>query len=203
MKLFAADGSLAFLSVGESSVGVFAAGQFARGFFAIGQFAYGVVAVGQFSGSVVGIGQFGGGVSFFAGMFGVGGRGFCLRLIPGIDPPRVAPETIAFQSLAGSGGKGFVKADVVGTPNGARLAQGGATLPVKMTPAVAAALEASKGRLAEVYAHLKVIGPIVVCDRLIEVPGMRSTYPFWFQALRVAALVGLGTIWWYGFTYGS
>jgi hypothetical protein len=203
MKLFAADGSLAFLSVGESSVGVFAAGQFARGFFAFGQFAYGVVAVGQFSGSVVGIGQFGGGVSWFAGMFGLGGRGFCLRLIPGIDPPRVAPAEVAFRSLAASGDNGFVKAAVVGTPKGARLAQGGAPLAVKMTLAVAAALEASNGRLIEVYAHLKVVGQTVVCDRLIEVPGTRSTYPRWFQALRVAALVGLGTLWWYGFTYSS
>jgi hypothetical protein len=208
VKLFSSDGSPAIVGVGQEATAIFAVAQVARGFIAIGQLAVGVFTVGQLCVSVVGLGQAGGGVSWFAGMVGVGGRGFCLRLIPGIDPPRIAPKVVPFEALlqAGPGAEGFVHADVVpvaGT-NGAALGSHGSFLPVKPTPTVAWAL-ANAQRLGTrtIFAHIKRAGAALVCDRLVEVPGTRKTYGTGFQIVRVVLLAVLATAWWYVFRWVS
>jgi hypothetical protein len=202
MKLFSSDGSLAIFAIGPAPIGIFAVGQVARGVIALGQGAVGVIAVGQLCVSIIGVGQAGMGVTWFGAMAGVGGRGLCLRLIPGIDPPRTPPKEIPFQSFYAGVSEGFVGAQVLRTPSGPRLGQHGAQLPIKMTPAVLAALReaGATGSVKELYAHMKVIGRTIVCDRLVEVPGTRSTFPLWLQCLRVAGLVGISAIWWYAFT---
>jgi hypothetical protein len=205
VRLFSSDGDPAVIGVGQEANAIFAFGQLARGFIAVGQVAVGVVAVGQLCFAVVGLGQAGAGVTWFAGMLGVGGRGFCLRLIPGIDPPRVAPPTTTFESfLDGSpGAEAFVRADIVETPRGGALALGGRALPVKLTPAVAWALGNAfrKHRVRSIFAHIKRTASGPVCDRLVEVPGTRATYPLALQIARVVLLCAVAAGWWYAFAW--
>ena len=201
MRLFSADGEPAVVGVGAQPIGIFAVGQFARGIFCIGQFAVGVVVLGQFAASVWGIGQFGIGIGWFAGMFGLGGRGLSLRLIPGLDPPRVAPPAQPFEAIAAgpAGAEGFVRVDLAKTPHGVQLAIGGHALPVKVTPEVAGALIAAgqSGGPGEVLAHVKREAGVLVCDRLVEIPGQRAPFAPWFQLARLLVLVGIAAAWWY------
>jgi hypothetical protein len=201
MKLFSSDGSFAMVSVGAAPIGIFAIGQFARGFIAIGQLGIGFIVLGQGCVSVVGLGQGGIGVMWFGGMFGLGGRGLCFRCIPGMDPPRELPTEIPFQSLFQGGLEGFVRAQILTTPNGLCLAKGNQPLPVKITPSVAMGLfnATEIAKLTEVYAHLKWIGRTVVCDRLVEIPGQRREYSTAFQALRIFGMLVMGVIFWWCF----
>ncbi|MEO7108970.1 MAG: hypothetical protein ABI183_00915 [Polyangiaceae bacterium] len=201
MKLFSSDGSLAVVAVGAEPIGVFAVGQFARGFIAIGQVAIGFVTLGQGCVSVIGVGQGGVGVMWFGGMLGLGGRGICFRCIPGMDPPRDAPKEIAFQSLFQGVPEGFVRAQILETPNALVLAQGNQPLPIKITPQVALGLTNAKtlGKLTEVFAHLKTVGRTVVCDQLIEIPGQRREYSIGFQAFRIFGLLAIATFFWWAF----
>jgi hypothetical protein len=204
VKLVSTDPSeIGILSVGQFAHGFFALGQFARGFIAVGQIAVGVVAIGQVSFSVLGVGQAGGGIAWFAGMLGVGGRGICLRLIPGLDLPRDEPPLVHLDAALRGAVRGFVRAGVVDGPNGAKLASGGYALPVKMSPALSHALTSAHraGQVNEIFAHLGRVGNVVVCDRLMEIPGARSgSFGLPFQLLRFLLLVALATGWWYAFT---
>jgi hypothetical protein len=204
VKLFSANGEPAVVGVGDQPVGIFAIGQFARGIIVIGQFAVGVVVLAQFGVSVWGVGQFGIGVGWFTGMFAVSGRGWPVRLIPGLDPPRVLPEVAPFEAIAQGGpqAEGFVRATVSTTPNGGgQLAgEGGQSpLPVKLSPRVAGALTVAsrQGSPREVLAHLKHRAGHLVCDQVMEIPGQRSTYGIGFQLARMALLVLLAAGWWW------
>lgn len=203
MKLISTDPSeIGIFSVGQTAEGIFAFGQIARGFIAIGQIAIGVVAVGQVSFSVLGAGQVGGGVAWFAGL-GVGGRGACLRLIPGLDLPRDPPPLVPLDAAMRGETHGFVHVEVVDGPNGAKLASGGHLLPVKMSPTLFGALTDAHraGKVNEIFAHLRRIGDVVVCDRLMEVPGARPReVPLALHVVRFLLLVALATGWWYVFT---
>lgn len=190
------------VGVGEAPLAVFAVGQFARGIFVMGQFAVGVVVLAQFGVAVWGVGQFGFGVGWFTGMFAVSGRGFPVRLIPGLDPPREAPVAVPFEAISRGGpeASGFVRATVVATVGGgAQLGGSAGPLPVKLSPRVAGALaEASlRGTPQELFAHLKHAAGHVVCDRLVEIPGRRATYGMGFQIGRMALLVLLSAVWWW------
>jgi len=151
----------------------------------------------------VGVGQVGFGVTWFAAMLGIGGRGICLRLIPGLDPPRRAPELVPFEAIAHGtpNAAGYVRVQLIDTPRGARLALGGQPLPVKPTPQMAYALTQArrKNQLREVFAHVKRTGLALVCDGAMEIPGARRTYALWLQIARVILLCGLATGWWYAF----
>ena len=201
------NGDPGVVAVGQEAQGIFAFGQFARGFIAVGQVAIGVIAVGQLSASVVGIGQVGIGVAWFTGMIGLGGRGFCLRLIPGVDPPRIAPSTVPFEAIANGppGTEGFVRVDVIDAPRGARLTLNGQVLPVKSTPEVAWALTEArrKGLLSTAFAHVQRAGATLVCDRIVEVPGTRRTFGVPFQIARIALLIGIAVGWWYAFSFDT
>jgi hypothetical protein len=202
VKLLSSGDEFGIVSVGQEAFGVFAFGQLARGFVAVGQVAIGVVAVGQLSVSVLGIGQGGIGIAWFAGMLGVGGRGICLRLIPGLDLPRIPPATVAFDDLArGALAQGFVRLEVVDGPRVPALAIAGRAVPVKLTPAVAGALQNAKRRpqgLGEVLAHVRRAGSGLVCDRLVEVPGGRRIHKG-FAVLRFVLLIGAAVVWWFVF----
>jgi hypothetical protein len=206
MRLLSFDGEPSVISVGQQALGIFALGQFARGFIAVGQVAIGVVAVGQGAVGIFALGQGGLGVTWFAGMLGFGGRGFCLRLIPGLDPPRIAPKTVSIESLEqGQAKEGMVRVLVEQGSHLPRLRTKDRVLSVKLTPEVASALISARaaGHAREVFAKLERIGDVLVCNELVEVPGSRRSYSFGFQAFRVAGLMGLGIVWWWLFLTGA
>jgi hypothetical protein len=135
-------------------------------------------------------------------MAGVGGRGICLRLIPGLDLPRDPPALVPIDAAMRGEARGFVHAAVIDGPRGAKLAVGGNVLPVKMPPALARALtEAVRaGKVTEIYAHLRKAGGVVVCDRLMEVPGKRASgFGLPVEIVRFMLLVLLATGWWHAF----
>jgi hypothetical protein len=202
VKLFSASGEPAVLGVGEAPVAIFAVGQFARGIFVVGQFAVGVVVLAQFAVAVWGLGQLGFGVGWFTGMFAVSGRGFPVRLIPGLDPPRLVPAAAPFEAIAqgGPGAEAFVRATVTTSASGGPQLGGPAgPWPVKLSPRVAGALAAAvqRGSPRELLAHLKHAAGHVVCDRLVEIPGQRKTHGMGFQIARMALLVLLSAVWWW------
>lgn len=204
MRLFSNGFELGVIGVGENAIGIIAVGQYARGIVAIGQVAVGVFTLGQFCVSIFGLGQFGIGIAWFAGMFGLGGRGICLRLIPALDLPRDPPNAVSFESIASGPPQteGFVKLEVLDGPRHPRFALAGRPVPVKPTSTVSWALAnaRAKGHLREVYANLRSTGGELVCDRVMEIPGTRRSYGPGFQSLRVALLAVVGVAWWYGMT---
>lgn len=204
MRLLSNDDDFGFIGIGQSAVGVIAIGQFARGIIAIGQVAIGVVAVGQGVVSIVGVGQGGIGVAWFAGMLGLGGRGICVRLIPGLDLPRDAPRAVSIEQIAFAppNTEGFVKLEVLEGARHPRFAASGRPVAIKPSATVSWALAnaRAKGFAREVYAHLHNTGAGLVCDRVMEIPGTRRTYGLGFQALRVATLCAVGAAWWFAMT---
>ncbi len=190
------------ISVGQEAWGIIAIGQMARGVFVVGQLAVGVAGVGQCCACIWGVGQVGFGVAWFTAMIGLGGRGYggVLRLIPGLDPPRRAPEEVALEQVMAGGTTGHVKLEVIDVGAGPTLGRGGQPLGIKMTPEVAGALGAHSAELPEVYAHLRRHGPVVLCDGLIEVPGVRGTGPHkGLLVVRLVTLAALATAWWFLF----
>jgi hypothetical protein len=194
------------VAVGQEAHGFIAFGQMARGFIAVGQLAFGVVAVGQLSASIVGVGQVGFGVAWFTGMLGLGGRGICLRLIPGLDHPRVPPEHMSFAQIAGDPQRdeGWARMQIlVGSRGDVRLGENGVLVAGKMTPEVAGGLREAhvRGKLTEVYVKWKRRGRHWVASTLMEVPGNRPPeYALGFQIARFVVLTILAAVWWYLFS---
>jgi hypothetical protein len=190
----------AVISVGQEAWGIIAIGQMARGVFVLGQLAVGVAGVGQCCACVWGVGQVGFGVAWFTAMVGLGGRGYggVPRLIPGLDPPRLAPPEVALDEVMAGSAAGHVKLDVLAGAGGAVFGRDGQPLPIKMTPEVAGALQLhGGGELKRVFARLRRHGPVVLCDQLVEVPGERSTSSNKaLLAIRILSLFALATVWW-------
>jgi len=190
------------IAVGQEAWGFIAIGQMARGFLVLGQLAIGVAAIGQCTACIWGVGQVGMGVAWFSGMMGLGGRGYggVLRLIPGLDPPRRSPDTVPLDDVMAGRASGHVRLQVVEGGSGPVLGQNGAPLPIKMTPQVAGALQLHARELPEVFARLRRHGPVVLCDGLVEVPGLRSTSTSkGLLAVRLLALLAVATSWWFIF----
>lgn len=190
------------IAVGQEAWGFIAIGQMARGFLVLGQLAVGVAGAGQCCACIWGVGQVGFGVAWFTAMVGVGGRGFggVVRLIPGLDPPRVAPEEVPLDEVLAGTSSGHVKLDVIDAGGGPTLARGGQPLGIKMTPEVAGALGANAAEVPQVYARLRRHGPVVLCDQLTEVPGLRGTTSNKaLLAVRLLFLAALATGWWFLF----
>lgn len=203
MRLFSTESELGVIGFGQHAWGLLAIGQTARGLIAVGQGAIGVVAVGQAAFGIVAAGMVGGGVAWFAGMIGIGGRGFCLRLIPGLDLARTPPPTVPLEAVWAGAARGFVRLGVADGPRGAALMAGAQVVPVKFLPRVAWALDkaARSDGVREIFASLRREGPHVICDSLVEVPGQRKVRrTAWVTALRIALLVALATAWCWAFS---
>lgn len=190
------------IAVGQEAWGVVAIGQMARGFLVLGQLAIGIAGVGQCCACIWGVGQVGMGVAWFGAMVGVGGRGFggVIRLVPGLDPPRLAPPEVPLDEVLAGSNSGHVKLDVVQSPAGPTFARDGRALPIKMTPEVAGALSLNAAQLPQVFGRLRRHGPVVLCDQLVEVPGLRGTSSNkGLLVVRLLALVAIATAWWFLF----
>lgn len=191
------------IAVGQEAWGFVAIGQMARGVLVVGQLAVGVAGAGQCCACIWGVGQVGFGVAWFGAMIGLGGRGFggVLRLVPGLDPPRLAPAEVPLDDVMAGTTSGHVKLDVIAGPVGPVLARGGQPLPIKLTPEVAGALAMNAPQLPQVFARLRRHGPVVLCDQLVEVPGARSTGGAGggLLVVRLIALVAIATAWWFLF----
>jgi hypothetical protein len=192
----------AIISVGQEAWGFIAIGQMARGFLVLGQLAVGIAGVGQCCACIWGVGQVGFGVAWFTAMVGLGGRGFggVLRLVPGLDPPRITPIEVPLQDVLSGANAGHVKVDVDVAGGAPILLRDGQALPVKTTPEVAGALLLHADKVKKVFARLRRHGPVVVCDQLVEVPGQRKTGTgMGLLVLRVVTLCALATAWWFLF----
>ncbi|HEY3495175.1 MAG TPA: hypothetical protein VGK73_10835 [Polyangiaceae bacterium] len=199
-----------FISVGQHAVGFIAIGQEARGFFALGQVATGVIAIGQLARGVltlgqlgfgfIGWGQVGFGILHAVGMVGAGGRGLGLvvPLVPSVGRARVPPQTIAIErALAGQ--SGWVAADLFYDEHGLGLGSGGHRLPVKFDRRLqggANALTVHGPRT--VWAFLRRIGPLSVCERIQHAPPRPYEKPGFYLrgAFQFVGLVILATAWW-------
>lgn len=204
MKVFSTDpDEFALLSVGQLAWGVIAIGQAARGFIAIGQVAIGIVALGQGAFGIVAAGMGGAGVLWFAGL-GPGGRGYCLRLIPKVEPKAIDPvETPLDRIWSSPSLTGMVRLDVIADPSGAMplLGHAGQYLPIKLTPAAAASLRAHWRTLGgQVYARLRREGSFFVGSQLV-VPGSapRKKLPMGLTVARLSGLLLLAIAWWVAF----
>ena len=182
-------------------MGIFAVGQVARGFIAIGQLAVGVVALGQGCVSIWGVGQGGIGVGYFAGMLGFGGRGICIRLIPGLDLPRERIATQAIDAVRTPGSDATIDVEIAKSDRGTWLSHRGQLLPAKITPMVRTGIaSAEEGCVKKLWAHLRNENGTLVCDRLVEVPGQRRSYSIGFDVFRAISLVAVATVWWWAFS---
>ena len=199
-----------FISVGQQAVGFIAIGQEARGFFALGQVATGVVAVGQLARGVftlgqlgfgfIGWGQVGFGILHAVGMVGAGGRGLglVLPLVPSVGRARVPPETIAVErALAGE--SGWIEAELFFDDHGLGLGSGGRRLPVKFDRRLQrGANDLTVHGARPVWAFLRRVGPLSVCDRIAHAPPRPYEKPgfYVFGAVQFVGLVTLATAWW-------
>jgi hypothetical protein len=188
------------LSIGDEP-GLFAFGQFATGVIAIGQVATGVVAIGQVARGVVAVGQLG--IGLFAagqvcvGLFGaagigVGGRGkgLVLPLVPTIEPPYDFPPCTTFDNVKAGFGDGWIEAKLQQI-DGGHIGLGAETglLPLKLACQLVMKARSELMRFgdAPVVAHIRRMGDVLVCDRLMHVPTAMTTRPgFWIGlALRM------------------
>jgi hypothetical protein len=199
-----------FISVGQTAEGFIAIGQHARGVFALGQEAVGVVAVGQLArgcftlGQVafgfIGWGQVGFGMLHAVGMFGVGGRGFGLviPLTPGVGRARVAPNTVDVQSAL-RGTSGWIETDLYFDSHGLGLANDGHRLPVKFDRRLqGGAQHLTAHGPKRVWAFLRTVRGIVVCDRIQHAPPRpfeRAGF-YGLAAVQFVGLVIMAVVWW-------
>lgn len=199
------------LSVGDEP-GLFAFGQFATGVIAVGQVATGVIAIGQLARGVVAVGQLG--IGLFAagqlccGLFGgagigIGGRGkgLVLKLVPTIEPAYEFPPCTTFDDIRAGFGDGWVDA-TLGPREGGHvgLAAAGRPLPIKLAAQLVMKARSELMRLgdAPVVAHVRRMGDVFVCDRLMHVPTPMTTRPGFYGGLvlRMAVLIAVAVLVW-------
>jgi len=207
MRLLSTDpGEPGVFAVGQEAYGVIAIGQFATGVIAIGQMARGVIAIGQVAVGLVVVGQLGFGLFAGIAMLGVFGRGFPIPLVPKLPRPRELPPTTELGHIRMGYGDGWVDAHLAMTLGGApTLAQSGVSLDdVKLTARLIPLARAELRRYLapKVVAHVRRVGDVLVCDRLLHVPvPLTETRNFWpLTAARMVVLVALAigvwiTIW--------
>ena len=200
------------LSIGDEP-GIFAFGQFATGIVAVGQVATGVIAIGQVARGVVAAGQLG--VGLFAagqvcvGLFGaagigIGGRGkgLVFSLVPTVEPAYEFPPCTTFEEVRAGFGDGWVNAKLTQMKDGliGLSADSGSVLPLKLACrlVVKARSEVARFGQAPVVAHVRRMGDVLVCDRMMHVPTRMTTRPgFWVGlVVRMAVLVAIAVAVW-------
>ncbi len=204
---------LPFFDAGQEAHGVIAIGQVATGYVAIGQMATGVIAVGQLARGVFvvgqlavgccGVGMVGLGVFWMAALMGLGGRGkgIVLPLVPSLEPPRNFPATTLSSAVWHGQGAGWLavllrlEADgsVALYEQSQRL---GAKLSCRVLGRARSACMASTACYA--VAHVRRVGNLLVCDRLMNVPGRSTDRPhFWlWTVLGFVALIAVAIAVW-------
>ena len=204
VRILSTDDQIGLIAVGQFATGFFAMGQVATGVIAIGQVARGVIAIGQASIGVITVGQITVGLAWGAG-FGLAGRGRGLvgSLIPTLEPTYDYPPTTTYDHVKSGYGDGWIRATLHLAPDGAiTLADPEGNNPyslkLKNTLVPRARAEVQQYGPSPVVAHLRNVGTLVVCDRLMHVPKpMRNRPGFWAAlTLRMAVLAGLAILVW-------
>ena len=200
MRFFdAGDHAVGFIAVGQQATGFFAFGQVATGVIAIGQLARGGFVVGQLAVGLVGWGQAGIGVFHAAGMVGVGGRrglGLVLPLVPSLGRPRVLPAPTELTAVH-AGTEGWVDVSLGRDALGLGLFLGPQRLGIKLDRRLQSRADTLTAEGPQrVLAHVKPIGSVLVCERLVyEPPRPFQKKGFWsIAALQGAMLLVLGVV---------
>ena len=200
MRFIGGGNEVGFIAIGQEATGVIAIGQFATGVVAIGQVARGVFCLGQLSVGVVCVGQFAAGVGF--AVPGIGGNGF-FGLVPKLEPLRDYPGCTTFQGIHAGWGDGWVDCDIHVEHSGAiGLFVEGQRLPAKVSaqllPRAKEVIESGAGN--HVLAHIRRMGPVFVCDRLMSVPMPVERRTGFYPSLvaRMAVLIALSVAVWAG-----
>ncbi len=189
----------------DDEPGVFAFGQFATGIIAVGQVATGVIAIGQLARGVVVVGQLGIGL-FSAGQLSVGlfgaagigiggrGKGLVLPLVPTIEPPYEFPPCTTFEDVKAGFGDGWIAAKLEQATGGyIGLKTDSGPLPVKLACQLLTRARSELMRFgqASVIAHIRRMGDVLVCDRLMHVPTAGRRRPqFWIGLFFRMAMLG-------------
>ena len=196
------NGEPGFFAFAPYATGVIAIGQVAVGFIAIGQLAIGGIAAGQLGFGLMGAGQLGLGV-YAAGGLGIGGRGKGAigKLVPTVDPPRSLPPTTTLDSIRAGWGDGWLAATLGWTKDQLPgLYVDGQPLPLKISKGVLDAAFAELGLRAEseVQAHVRRVGDVLICDRLMHVPIPMTAQRDFYSLLvvRMVLLIAMAAAWW-------
>jgi hypothetical protein len=192
---------IGFFAFGQVATGVIAFGQMATGVIAVGQLARGVVAVGQLAVGVWAVGQVAVGVGWAAGI-AIGGNGsYCLPIVPRLEPLRDYPPCTTFEAVSMGWGDGWVNATLhVEQDHTVSLYSEKGRLPVKVAcrllPRAMASLQRGEG--GHVLAHVRHMGHVLVCDRLMSVPIPTAERPGFYGGLtfRMIVLIGMAILVW-------
>lgn len=202
MRLFSVGDEPGFFAFGQFATGVIAVGQVATGVIAIGQLARGVVAVGQLGVGVFAAGQLCVGLFGGAGI-GIGGRGkgLVLSLVPTVEPAYDFPPCTTFDDVRAGFGDGWIEASL-GLREGGHvgIAVDAQPLPIKLAAQLVMKARSELMRLgnAPVVAHVRRMGDVFVCDRLMHVPTAMTTRPGFYigLVLRMAVLIAIAVVVW-------
>src|SRR5688572_4318540 len=191
-----------FIAIGQHATGVFAFGQVATGVVAVGQLARGVFCLGQAALGFIGWGQLGLGVLHAVGMVGAGGRGFGLvvRLVPSLGKKRIPPQTTTLDHIY-AGAPGWVELDLFYDGHGIGFGNQGQRLPIKLDrKLIGDANRLTTHGPVHVWAYLKRVGQVVVCERIVHQPPRPYESKSWFTlgAFQFVGLLVLCCVWWLG-----
>lgn len=202
MRIFSVGDEPGLFAFGQFATGVIAVGQVATGVIAIGQVARGVVAVGQLGIGLWGAGQVGVGLFGAAGI-GIGGRGkgLVLPLVPTVEPPYEFPPCKTFEEVKAGFGDGWVSLKLKQLAGGQiGLGTDAEVLPLKLACQLVMKARSEVMRFGEapVVAHVRRMGDVLVCDRLMHVPTAMTTRPgFWVGLVfRMAVLIAIAVAVW-------
>jgi len=191
-----------FIAIGQHATGVIAFGQVATGVVAVGQLARGVFCLGQAALGFIGWGQLGLGVLHAVGMVGAGGRGFGLviRLVPSLGKKRIPPQTTTLDAIY-AGQPGWIEVDLFYDNGGIGFGSQGQRLPIKLDrKLVGDASRLTAHGPVHVWANLKRVGQVVVCERIVHQPPRPYESKSWFTlgAFQFVGLLVLCCVWWLG-----
>ena len=125
-------------------------------------------------------------------MIGIFGRGWPLPLVPKLPVPRQLPATTDMSQLRMGYGDGWIEAELkLGLGGAPVLSIAGAPidrlkLAAPLVPVARAEIE--RYFVPEVIAHVRSVGEVLVCDRLLHVP-LPITQKRNFKALTLVRMI--------------